>query len=92
MNEELEFFEIENETETKEPNDEITALQNRISMLIKDNAELISDNLALRAEIEALREAKAALPEFSVRTQAEPDRYGSIREVFKNANPIIKRK
>ena len=72
--------------------EEISALQSRIEMLVKDNAELISDNLALRAKVEALLEARAALPEFSVKTEMAADKYSGIREIFKNANSSTKRK
>ena len=90
MNEEMAFYEDEKiETDESQPaeivelKDEISALQSRIKMLVEENAELISDNLALRAKAEALLNAKAALPEFSVRTEFTSDKYGSIREAFK---------
>jgi len=79
---ELEFT----EDETCEFQAEIENLRSRVDMLTRDNAELISDNLALRAKAEALLSARAALPEFSVRTELIPDRYANVREVFKKAN------
>jgi hypothetical protein len=72
--------------------DEIENLRARIDLLSRDNAELITDNLALRAKTEALLEARAALPEFSVPTEVHIDKYASVREAFKNANSFFKKK
>jgi ElaB/YqjD/DUF883 family membrane-anchored ribosome-binding protein len=74
-----------NEDETCECRTEIESLRERIEMLMRDNAELISDNLELRAKNEALLEARAALPEFSAPTRTDTDKYGSVRDAFKNA-------
>jgi hypothetical protein len=89
-NEELKF----EEAEECNYQDEIVNLRTRIDLLSKDNAELISDNLALRAKTEALLEARAALPEFSVPTEQNQsnDKYASVREAFKNANSFFKKK
>jgi hypothetical protein len=85
---ELEFT----EDEACEFQAEIESLRSRVDLLTRDNAELISDNLALRAKTEALLSARAALPEFSVRTELIPDKYANVREAFKNVNNFIKRK
>ena len=90
MNEEMEFA----EEKTCECQAELDELRSRIELLSRDNAELISENLELRAKAEALLEARAALPEFSVRTEANQnnDRYVGVREAFKNVNSFMKRK
>jgi hypothetical protein len=91
MDNEMEFTEAGN----CEHQEEIENLRSRIDLLTKDNAELISDNLALRAKTEALLEARAALPEFSVPTESyimDRDKYAGVREAFKNANTFFKRK
>jgi len=89
MNEEMEFIEEINQDEiqavTCDCHVEIAALQERAHMLTRDNAELISDNLELRAKVEALLEARAALPEFSVPTQIKTDKYSGVRDAFKIA-------
>ena len=77
-------FEEAEETDAGELTAEILSLKARIDMLVRDNAELITDNLTLRAKTEALLEARAALPEFSVKTEVNPDKYAGIRETFKN--------
>jgi len=76
---------IEEANETCECQAEIETLRSRIDMLTKDNAELITDNLALRAKTEALLEARAALPEFSVPTQLHSDKYIGLKDAFKIA-------
>ena len=91
-NEELEFTEDVSENIPCECQGELDDLRRRIDMLTKDNAELITDNLTLRAKAEALLQARAALPEFSVPTEANPDKYAGIREAFKNANSFLKKK
>ncbi|MCL2077386.1 MAG: hypothetical protein FWH08_03155 [Oscillospiraceae bacterium] len=90
--EEIEINEVETDSDAEELKLEIESLKSRADLLVKDNAELISDNLALRAKIEALLEARAALPEFSVKTEERSDKYGNVREAFKNNNPFIKRR
>jgi len=80
------------EAESCEYQTEIDELRSRIDLLTKDNAELITDNLALRAKTEALLEARAALPEFSVPTEQALDKYANIREAFKNTSSFFKRK
>ncbi|MDR2532948.1 MAG: hypothetical protein LBC82_08935 [Oscillospiraceae bacterium] len=99
MTDEMEFTEETGEIEPcecqadiNELKDELDNLRNRISLLTKDNAELITDNLALRAKTEALLEARAALPEFSIPTEIHSDKYAGVREAFKNANTFFKRK
>ncbi|MDR2560092.1 MAG: hypothetical protein LBC86_11220 [Oscillospiraceae bacterium] len=85
---ELEFT----EEEPCEYQAELDNLRSRINLLTRDNAELITDNLALRAKTEALLEARAALPEFSVPTEQVLDKYANIREAFKNTNGFFKKK
>lgn len=84
-----EHLAVENEAEIVEVElcecqAELEILKNRVDLLTKDNAELVSDNLALRAKVEALLEARSALPEFSVKTESQADKYGGVREIFKN--------
>jgi len=91
MDNEMEFT----EAEACDCQAELDNLRSRIDLLTRDNAELITDNLALRAKTEALLEARAALPEFSVPTEQKTDSnssYASIREAFKNANSLFKKK
>jgi len=90
MNEEMEII----QSETCECQTELEGLRARVDLLTMDNAELISENLELRAKAEALLEARAALPEFSVRTETlqNSDRYIGVREAFKNVNSFMKRR